>query len=317
MVRAQDRSYTRRDTWMLLVTVGLSLVGIFAPPGWGNSVSALLRGSVLAPLVWLQDWAEEGRTSRARLHSVTAQRDSAALVALALPELRAENERLRRLLALGRRLHTPTVAAEVLHQAQVTDGRTILLGVGSNDGVHQFDPIVSPEGLLGVVVSVTGNSAVGMTWANPDFRVSAATLDGSAFGIVAPPAAGGDAMLELHGVPYRDSVPSGTIVLSSGVGGVYPRGLPIGTITGVESEQPGWERVYRVKPAASPAATAHVLVLLDPERSSVDSAFPTDSILRAMAADSAARQARADSLLRVRIADSVRAADRAAAVGSP
>jgi rod shape-determining protein MreC len=102
-----------------------------------------------------------------------------------------------------------------------------------------------------------------MTWAHPDFRASAVTLDGSVTGIVGVTADASvrEPMLELRGVPYRDSVPVGTEVITSGLGGVYPRGLPVGVVVGVARESEGWERIYLVRPAAAPAGVSHALVL--------------------------------------------------------
>src|SRR5919197_2291422 len=127
MTSASERSYTRRDTVLFLVCLGLSIVGLVSPATWGFGVADALRGTVLAPLVWLQARAEEGRTSRVRLRAVTAERDSAAYVAQGIPSLLAENEHLRQLLALSHRLSTPYVAAEFLHQAQATDSRPLRL----------------------------------------------------------------------------------------------------------------------------------------------------------------------------------------------
>src|SRR6185295_19036810 len=258
------------------------------------------------PLVWLQARAEEGKTSRVRLHALTVQRDSASYLAQGLPSLLAENERLRQLLSLSRRLASPYVAAEVLHQAQATDGRTLLLNVGSRDGVAGFDPVVAPEGLIGVVLNVSRRTSIVMTWAHPEFRVSAFTVTGNAAGVVAPSASvgSGEGALEFRGVPYRDSVPVGTLVLSSGLGGVYPKGIPVGTVTGVVREQAGWERVYRLLPAANPGSAAHVLVLIAPQ-GDFARAFPSDSVLEAQ---------RLDSLDRLRVADSVAQAARDARV---
>ena len=73
MASASERSYTRRDTVLFCVCLGLSLVGLFAPAAWGLSVAAALRQSVLAPLVWLQVRAEEGKTSRVRLRADPAR----------------------------------------------------------------------------------------------------------------------------------------------------------------------------------------------------------------------------------------------------
>jgi rod shape-determining protein MreC len=297
MSSASERSYTRRDTVMFLVCLGVSLVALFSPARLGLAVSEALRKTVLAPLVWLQARAEEGRTGRARLHAITVQRDSTSYIAQGLPSLMAENERLRQLLSLSRRISTPYVAAEVLHQAQATDGRTLLLDVGTRDGVAEFDPVVAPEGLIGVVLNASDRSSVVMTWAHPEFRVSAFTVTGNASGVVGPSLiTGGDGALEFRGVPYRDSVPAGTLVLSSGLGGVYPKGIPVGTVTGVVREQAGWERVYRLRPAANPGSAAHVLVLVAPPDVDLARAFPSDSAVQAMRLDSIARVRRADSL---------------------
>lgn len=266
MTSASERSYTRRDTVMFLVCLGLACFGLVSPDAWGLSIAAALRDTVLAPVVWLQARGEEAKTGRERLRTITAQRDSAAYLAQGIPSLVAENERLRQLLALSRRLSTRYIAAEVLHQAQATDGRTLLLSVGARDGVGTFDPVVAPEGLIGVVLSASDRTSVVMTWAHPEFRVSAYTVTGNAAGVVAPSASltGADGALEFRGVPYRDSVPTGTMVLSSGLGGVYPKGIPVGTVTGLAGERAGWERVYRLQPAANPGSVAHVLVLVTP-----------------------------------------------------
>jgi len=175
--------------------------------------------------------------------------------------------------------------------------------VGTRDGVAEFDPVVSSTGLIGVVRAVSPDRSLLMTWLHPEFRVSAFTVTGNAAGVVAPSASGsGEGALEFRGVPYRDSVPVGTLVLSSGLGGVYPKGIPVGTVTGIVSEQAGWERVYRLLPAANPGSAAHVLVLTSPS-GDLARAFPSDSALAAQ---------RRDSLERIRIADSVAQAAREA-----
>src|SRR5205085_4572667 len=127
------------------------------------------------------------------------------------------------------------------------------------------------------VLNVAERTSVVMTWAHPEFRVSAFTVTGNAAGVVAPSESGDwEGALEFRGVPYRDSVPVGTLVLSSGLGGVYPKGIPVGTVTGVVREEAGWERVYRLRPAANPGSAAHVLILLS-SAGDLGRAFPSDS----------------------------------------
>jgi hypothetical protein len=70
----------------------------------------------------------------------------------------------------------------------------------------------------------------------------------------------------------------------------------VGTVTGLVREQAGWERVYRLLPAANPGSAAHVLVLVSSPGRDLAAAFPSDSALEAQRLDSIARIRRADSL---------------------
>ena len=229
------RAISRSDTLLLLICLLLSLGALFLPAPWALAVAGGIRETALVPLVWLQRNAEENRTSRARL---------------------------RAMLRLPTRLTPGTVAAEVLRQTGPMDGRTLLLGTGSRAGVAAGSPVISAEGLVGLVVSAGPSSAVAITWAHPDFRASAVTEDGGVLGIVAPAPSpdASQAFLELRGVPYRDTVAVGTLVLTSGLTGVYPRGIPIGRVAGIRREELGWERIYRIRPLANPGYITHVLL---------------------------------------------------------
>lgn len=266
MIRAPGRVTSRSDTLLFAGCLILSGGAIAMPARWSLAVAGGLRDTVLLPVLWIQERAEEGRTSRARFAAVQAERDSAALAAQSVAALTAENQRLRALLDLRGRTGSTSIPAEVLHQSGPTEGRTLLLGVGARTGVRAGDPVVSPEGLLGVLLSAGDRSAVAMTWAHPDFRVSAVTEDGAVLGIVAPSpnTEASEAFLEFRGVAYRDTVATGTLVMTSGLGGVFPKGVPIGRVAGIRREELGWERVYRLAPMANPGHVAHVLVVRTP-----------------------------------------------------
>ena len=275
----RDRS-THRDTISFVVCVVLSSAALFFPLAWADSFTSIVRGTVLKPAIWLQQAAEQGRTSRSRFLTVMAERDSAALAARSLNALLSENSQLRNLVALGQRLRTAYIPAEVLHQTLPTDGRTILLSAGSEEGVKPFAPVLSADGLVGVVRTVEPHWSIAMTWAHPEFRAGAFTEDGTVFGLVAPASAStvSETLLELRGVPYRDSIPVGTQVVASGLGGVFPRGIPLGTVMGILREEKGWERTYLLRPAAHPMTISHVIILTTPlgDSTAID-AFVRDS----------------------------------------
>ena len=263
MARVTERWESRRDTWTFAGCMMLSAFALLMPTSWGVAVASGLRTTALAPFVWLQERAAEGRTSRTRFRAVASERDSLAELSRTLSGLVVENAQLRGLLSLSERTGPGFIPAEVLHQTLPTDGRTILLDAGRADGVSPLDPVVTPEGLIGAIRDVDQNTSVAMTWAHPEFRVSAVSENGQVAGIVGPTSTGEASRtgLEFRAITYRDTLAEGAMVIASGLGGVYPRGVPIGTVIGVEREQMGWERVYRLRPVAQPSVASHVLIL--------------------------------------------------------
>jgi rod shape-determining protein MreC len=257
---------SRRDTLAFVICLLLSFAARLAPPTVQDAAATTFSNTVLAPFLFLQEQAEVIKSTRSRYAEVIGLRDSIVVRALSLPGLEEENQRLRDLLGLSSRLQVQHVSAEALHQASPASGLVTILTAGSNSGVRPRAPVVATGGLVGVVQSVSGDRCVAMFWTHPDFRVSAMTRDGSVFGIVAPRGSEGPntMLLELTGVPYQQQVMPGTVIYTSGLGGasgVYPRGIPIGTILDVGDEQEGWSRTYVVRPAVPPAAVSHVIIL--------------------------------------------------------
>ncbi len=263
MALGADRYTSRADTLVFLGCVLLSVAAMSLPQRIRDPFARALRQTILAPFLALQQQTELLSASLDRYDAVVLQRDSVALAATFLPELRSENSRLRSLLGLGARLATGYLPAEVLHEAEPTNALTFLVSAGRKQGVKPLSAVVSPEGLVGMVSSVDAQTSVVVTWAHPEFRASAMAADGSVYGIIAPHGSEGPSrwLLELQGVAYRQLVPDGTQILTSGLGGVLPRGIPIGTVVGKAGEAEGWERTYLVRPAVHPAAVTHVMIL--------------------------------------------------------
>ncbi len=282
MLIAPERFASRRDTLAFVVCILLSVAARVAPVEFQFGVAAGIRSTILAPFLAIQNQTILLRTARASATLFDAQRDSVALEVLELLQLREENRRLRELMELSLRLPGEHVSAEVLHQAGPT-GLTLLVSAGTSHGVGPMDPVVAPGGLLGVVQSSAVATSVVLIWTHPDFRASAITEDGSALGIVAPGVSEGPntELMELRGVPFRELVPTGTRVFTSGLGvrlgGVYPRGIPLGTVVSFGEEREGWSRNYVVQPAVQPSSVSHVIILTG-ATDDVESVFEGDSL---------------------------------------
>lgn len=258
-----ERFTSRWDTLAFVACVGLALVARALPERVQEVAAATVRRTLLVPFLLVERQTGRLRAAYGESDAFLAERDSAALRAIRADGLAEENRRLRELLALRTRLPDAGVSAVVLRQATPTRGLTVLLSKGARDGVQPLAPVVTPRGLLGVVRSVDPTTSVAVLWTHPDFRVSAMTPDGSVFGLVRPRGGDPDTMtMLLAGVPYRDTIPAGTPLLTSGFGGVYPRGIPIGTVVGMLEEQAGLARSYVVRAAAHPGSASHVIVLI-------------------------------------------------------
>lgn len=337
MARA-SRFSSKVDLTVFVVCLLTALIISVIPAPAREPIAKGLRRSVMAPLVGLQRGAERWRAAWVAAERETAIRDTLALQAFSAAALGAENAQLRRLLGLGSRLEYGFVPAEAIHAAGRAEPYTLTLTAGSNAGVTVGSMVVAPEGVVGKVVTVDPTMSLAITFSHVDFRTSAMTADESAFGIVSPHlgGAGGDSLrylLELRGVPYRSVIKPGTMVYAAGIGGVFSRGIPVGTILReIQTPEGSWSRTYLVRPAVNPGLASTVMIINQQRANagldgvwqmttSLDSAVrgvaaAGDSIRRtdSTAAIAAARQAILDSAARLggtRLPDTVAVTDTA------
>jgi rod shape-determining protein MreC len=273
---APEHFASRRDTIAFALCILLSIGARAAPSTVQDKVVKAIRSTVLAPFLSLEHGIENEKAVHLRAAHEMAIVDSARVQALETLELQQENESLRSLLGLSARIPVEHVAAEVLRSAQPGEEfRTLTLSAGRNKGIEVKDPVVALGGLVGHIVSVGSVTSNVLLWTDLNFRASAVTEARSAsgeggrpvYGIIAPlgGARPNNMFMELSGIPYLEEVPVGARVFTSGagaeLGGVYPRGIPIGTVVREEDELEGWSRTYRVQPAVPIASVSHVIVL--------------------------------------------------------
>lgn len=262
MARA-GRSNTRIDLIVLAVCLVLSIAARALPDTMREPVSTSMRRTFLAPLVMLQERSELSRRSLILAEERTAISDSVSWKAMTAGTLEGENTRLRKLLGLGARVRIGFIPAEALHGRGIRDETTVILSAGSRAGVSRLSPVIAPEGLVGVVDAVDPTMSHAMLWTHPDFRVSAMSPDGTAFGIAQAHLTGatGGYFLELRGVPFRATLKPGALIVSSGWGGVWPRGIPVGTVLQEIKTSESWARTYLLRPAVNPADIYSVMIL--------------------------------------------------------
>lgn len=174
----------------------------------------------------------EWKTVRAENRRLRDENQRLKVEALAVNEITVENERLRRLLELRTRLPLRTLPGEVIGREWGGWVRSLTVNRGLGDDVHKLTAVISPEGLVGRVVDVRAGASVVQVLTDPASTVGAHAVRSRAPGVVE-----GDARGTLR-FKYmaRDGgdLRVGDLVVTSGLGGVFPRGIPIGYVASID-----------------------------------------------------------------------------------
>lgn len=252
----------RKQWGLALLAIGCAFVLLYLPAGAQNGIATALRGSVLYPFIMTQEGLARGNATRTTVLEMQEEVEALAARLSTLSTLREENRRLRGLLGLQEREVPAFLGALVMRPSTRGSESLFLVDLGTLDGVRPHSPVITPEGLAGVIREVGPRISVAMDWTHPDFRASAMTEDGEAYGVVEPRRGEFREVdrLLLNGIAYHEMLAPGTLILTSGRGGVYPRGIVLGTVDEQAEEEAGWRRSYWLRPAVSPGAITHVLV---------------------------------------------------------
>lgn len=277
----------RRQVTLAGVVFVVALAVPYLSDGLQQEIALTLQASALAPFIAMQERLAEGRARADQIDFLQAELDSLVAVTSTQSALADENRELREMLGLAERAGTRFLPATVLRPGTPGSESMFLVNVGTEDGIAEGAPVVSARGLVGVIREVRPRSAVAMDWTHPDFRASGMLADGSSYGLVEN--VRGDFREEdrlmLNGTAYHERVAEGSLVVTSGLGGIFPRGIPVGRIDATAEVQGSWRKSYWLRPMVDPGAVTHVLVETESDSMGVSGLWPADSV--SVASDSA------------------------------
>lgn len=269
-----------RDLIIAGVVFVVALSTSFLAEPTQQKISAALQVSVLRPFIATQERLEASRIGAAQADSLMALVDSLSSQLSTQSVLLDENRNLRSLLQIAERAGPDYLPATLLRPGTPGSESMFLVDRGARDGLVEGSPVVSPYGLVGVVREVRERNAVGIDWSHPEFRASAMLADGTVYGLVENRrgAFREEDRLLLNGIPFNETVAPGSLVVTSGLGGVYPRGIPIGRIDAVADEEGTWRKSFWLVPLVQPGAATHVLVLREGVAGDVMEVWAADSL---------------------------------------
>lgn len=147
---------------------------------------------------------------------------------LRLASLESENERIRELLASATSLQDRVLIAEILSTSQDPYRHQIVLNKGAKDGVYKGQALVDAAGIMGQVVQVNPSSCVALLITDPDHGIP---VEINRTGLQTIALGRGDGQsLSLPYLPGNADVKVGDLLVSSGLGGRFPAGYPVGEV---------------------------------------------------------------------------------------
>jgi len=215
------------------------------------------------------DWKSVRRENA----SLRGENEQLRVQTLQAGETREENTRLRRLLVLRDRLPLATVAGEVIGREAGGWVRSLTVNRGRGDGIAQQTPVIMPEGLVGRVVQVHRGAAVIQLLNDPASTVGAVVQRTRTAGLVEGDA-GGAVRFKFMA---RDgaSVAPGDLVVTSGLGTLFPKGLPVGRVVKIEDKGSALFHFAVLAPAVDFSRVEEVLLVTGQTTQDVAALFPS------------------------------------------
>ena len=234
------------DTLRLLVYLALALAMMVSDHRGGWLTRARQTAAMgVQPLWWLA--AVPGRiagtvrdavANQTRLnHDNTAMQQQLLLLRARLERLqllRDENRQLRDLLGGTRALQVSVRLASILDIDLDPERQRVVLDVGSAQGVHEGQMLIDAGGMLGQVMSVTPTRAIALLITDPTHAVPVQALR-SGLRLIAFGTGRQDA-LNVPNIPQSGDLKVGDVLITSGIGGRFPAGFPVGRVATLQPD---------------------------------------------------------------------------------
>ena len=249
-------------------TRAADLVALVVTPA--QSLLAAVHRGALGAWQTFTDW----KSVRSENMALRADNERLRVQSLQARETDQENRRLRRLLALRDRIPLTTLTGEIIGREGGGWARSITVNRGRADGVAQQMPVIVPEGLVGRVAQVRSGASVVQLLNDPTSTVGAVVQRTRTPGLVEGEPGGGVRFKFMA----RDGagVAPGDLVVTSGLGTLFPKGIPVGRVTAIEDKGSALFHFAVLAPEVDFARVEEVLLLTGQSTQDVAGFFAPD-----------------------------------------
>jgi len=232
-----------------------------------KTLSAIHRGAFGLWSTYL-DW----KNVRAENRRLRDENQRLRVDALAVSETAEENQRLRRMLELKARLPLTTLTGEIIAREWGGWVRSLTVNRGRADDVRRLTAVISPDGLVGRVVDVRPGAAVVQVLTDPTSTVGAHAVRTRTPGVVEGEPRG--TIRFKYMARDGSALQAGDLVVTSGLGGLFPRGIPVGRVRAIDDRGSALFSFATLEPAVNFAKIDEVLLLTGDRMEDVTAYFP-------------------------------------------
>lgn len=177
-----------------------------------------------------------------------------------LEEYRTENSRLRALLSFKQELKRKSVSARIISKDILIDQKSVLIDKGTEDGLERLQAVLSPQGVVGYVISVEKKSSRVLLLTDRSASVDTIVQRTRARGITSGRS---QKNCTMKYIVRKEDVAEGDVVVTSGRQGFFPKGFIVGHILSVEESPTGVSYNAVIQPAAPIDRLEEVLVIVN------------------------------------------------------
>jgi rod shape-determining protein MreC len=263
----------KRNNYLALGAVVLVAMLVMSLPASATARFKLVISSWFLPLFGLANAAQQlpadladsalpRRTLLQQIYSLRQENEQLKAQQIQAVATARENDQLRALLGWEKQVPWKLKLANVVMRDPANWWRSVEIDLGSRDGLRVNLPVLTADGLVGRISSVRLTSSQVVLIGDPNCRVSALVENTTHdIGVLNASGPRDPSLVELGYLTSGANLQPGQSVISSGLGGIFPKGIPIGTIVDAQSIEFGLATEARVKLSANPGALEQVWVL--------------------------------------------------------
>jgi len=265
----------RRPYYVALALVLLLIAVLLSLPERVSNKVKLIVGTLFVPMFGVvgtaQSWVEQVSSSTTprrllaqQIEQLQRENQQLRLRQVQTDEALRENARLRQIVGWRAQAAWKFRAARVIGRDTANWWRTVRIDAGKSEGLRPGLPVMSPEGLIGKVGEVGLGTAEVVLIGDPKCRVAVVVRETGEQGILSSSSAGvlDHRWVDLTHLPRTTQLKPGQTVFTSGLGGVFPPGLAVGSVVDSRTMGYGLMTEARVKLVADSSHLQEVMVLL-------------------------------------------------------